>query len=67
MSDSNLRRWKRQTSLLRDAALSPGQRMKAAAELQVAAKVLFLAGMKTRGFSRTEALAVWRRGHARNP
>ncbi|MBI4423020.1 MAG: hypothetical protein HY554_04805 [Elusimicrobia bacterium] len=57
---SRLREEKRRLSRARDAALSPRQRLEAGAAQALAARRLFMAGMAARGFSREEALRVWR-------
>jgi hypothetical protein len=55
-----LRLEKKRLILRRDAALSPVGRLKAAAQSHVAAKRLFFAGMAARGFTKTQALHLWR-------
>ena len=52
--------------LLRDASLSPRDRMRLGAVQTTAAKTVFMAGMAVRGFTRAEALRAWRSAAARS-
>jgi len=61
----HLRSEKRRLLRARDAALSPRRRMEIGAAQTAAARTLFMAGMSARGFSRSQALRVWRSAPAR--
>jgi hypothetical protein len=51
---------KKKQLLVRDASLSPRERVHLGAAQTVAARTVFMAGMAARGFTRAEALRAWR-------
>ena len=51
--------------VLRDRALAPHDRVRLGAAQATAARVVFMAGMAARGFTRAEALRAWRDAAAR--
>lgn len=51
---------KKKLLLLRDASLSPRNRVHLGAAQAAAARTVFMAGMAARGFTRAEALRAWR-------
>lgn len=46
--------------MVRDAAMSPGQRVRLGSAQTAAARAVFMAGMAARGFTRAEALRAWK-------
>jgi hypothetical protein len=57
---ARLRLEKKRLILHRDAALRPAGRLEAASQSYAAAKALFFAGMAARGFTKAQALRLWR-------
>ena len=55
-----LRAAKRRLLRARDEALGPRRRLEVGAVQTSAARVVFMAGMAARGFSRQEAIRAWR-------
>jgi|GEM_PF-5311000 len=57
----DLRAEKKRLLVVRDAALGPAGRVRAATALSAAARTVFMAGMAARGFTRAQARLAWRK------